>query len=551
MRGTYQPTRSRSSLLAATLFFTCFFQTPILVAQGSKVTPSSTTQQLHQALTLAEHGDKPGAMRLTLQILEHNPEFVPALKLKGMLLEESGQAAQAGAAYEEALHLAPNDPDLLLKTGIYKLASGDHKQSIKLLQHCTRINPNDGDAQFYLAQAYHLSGQDELALAAIKMSLKADPNDPGIWQKYGQLLCSTGDCESGLRWLLKARRSDATLPRIDFDIAATDYKLMDLAAAAQFAAHAVTVQPNDVSAWQLLATANLKLAHWQEAEAAFKQLLIFKSNDVDSLLGLGQCQVELKYYQPAVTTLQTVLQMDPTRLQAHFYLSRAFAAMGKTDDAEHEAALHQLMMEQMTFVRSLANEERESAIKTQARQYLAQHREEEALRLYQGHFKGSSATLADAYVFVGKTYLFMGNTADGLRNLQHALERDPKVRGAHTYEGILALKNNDLNKAEIEFKAELANDPSYQMAIAELGEVRYHQRRWSEAADQIAKSHTMTPELLYLLCDSYFRLGNTRDANLTAELVAAYGRDNAALMGELKSLLKSNGQIELAQRLGS
>jgi tetratricopeptide (TPR) repeat protein len=173
------------------------------------------------------------------------------------------------------------------------------------------------------------------------------------------------------------------------------------------------------------------------------------------------------------------------------------------------------------------------------------------LRLYQDQFKGSSATLADAYVFVGKTYLFMGNIPDGLRNLHHALELDPKVRGAHTYEGMLALKDNDLNKAETEFKAELANDPSYQTAIAELGEVRYHQGRWSEAADQIAKSHTMTPELLYLLCDSYFRLGNTNDANLTAELVAAYGHKNTALMDELKNLLRNNGQTELAQRLGS
>jgi predicted transcriptional regulator len=60
----------------------------------------------------------------------------------------------------------------------------------------------------------------------------------------------------------------------------------------------------------------------------------------------------------------------------------------------------------------------------------------------------------------------------------------------------------------------------------------------------------MTPELLYQLCDSYFHLGKTQDANLTAEMVAAYGRNNSELMKELAALLKSNGQGELAQRLG-
>jgi tetratricopeptide (TPR) repeat protein len=225
--------------------------------------------------------------------------------------------------------------------------------------------------------------------------------------------------------------------------------------------------------------------------------------------------------------------------------------MGKTADAEHEAALHQLMMEQMTFVRSVESEERESPIKAQARELLAEHHEEEALRLYRAHFKGTAATPADAYVFVGKLYLFMGNAEDGLRCLHHALEIQPTVRGAHTNEGILALKLGDLSRAEKEFKAELANDPNYQMAIAEMGEVRYRQRLWSDAAEQLAKSRTMTPELLYMLCDSYFHLGKVSDANLTAETIAAYGRNNPAVMKELNELLLGNGQTELAQRLSA
>jgi tetratricopeptide (TPR) repeat protein len=511
---------------------------------------SPLMRQFHQALSLAEHGDRQGAMNVVLHLLEHRPDFAPAIKLKGMLLEQSGRTSDAAAAYEEALKLAPNDGDLLLKTGIYKLSAGQTQGAIKRLEHCVRVLPSDGDAHFYLAQAYHLNGQDDLALRAIKQSLKAEPDNASVWQKYGELLCATGDCEAGLRWQLKAQRSDAKLPRIDYDIAATDYKLMDLAGAGRYAVRAVQSQPNDVNALQLLATVDVKLAKWQEAKEAFERILKFKSDDVESLLGLGQCEVELKNYPAAVGTLQSVLRLDPKRLLAHFYLSRAFAGMGRTADAQHEAALHQLMMQQATFIRSVESDERERPIKSQARQLLEQHREDDALRLYREHFKGTPATRADAYVFVGKLYLFMGNSEDGMRDLHRALEIQPTVRGAHTYEGILALKNGDLNKAETEFNAELANDPNYQTAIAEIGEIRYNQGRWSEAAEQLAKSHTMTPELLYMLCDSYFHMGNAKDANLTAELVAAYGRNNSELMKELQTLLMSNGQTELAQRLG-
>ncbi len=84
-----------------------------------------------------------------------------------------------------------------------------------------------------------------------------------------------------------------------------------------------------------------------------------------------------------------------------------------------------------------------------------------------------------------------------------------------------------------------------------MGEVRYRQQLWSDAAEQLAKSRTMTPELLYMLCDSYFHLGKASDADLTAETMAAYGRNNPQIMKELNELLVRNGQTELAQRLSA
>ncbi len=525
--------------------------TTVWAQNASRPTESLQMRRLHRALSLADRGDKPGAMNLVLSLLKQHPDFAPALKLKGVLLEEAGRPAEAAAAYEEGLKFAPNDGDLLLKTGVYKLTAGQKEEGLKRLEHCVRVLPADGDAHYYLAQAYHLNGQDSLALRAIQQSLKAEPDNASVWQKYGELLSGTGDSAAGLKWLLKAQRSDATLPRIDYDVAATDYKLMDLAGAAQYAARAVESQPNDVTAWQLLAIADVKLAKWQEAKRAFERILTFKTDDVDSRLGLGQCELELKNYVAAVDQLQSVLRLDPARLLAHFYLSRAFAAMGRAEDAEHEAALHQLMMEQMTFVRSVESDERENPIQSQARQLLADHREAEALQLYRQHFKGTAATPGDAHVFVGKLYLFMGQTKDGVRSLHRALEIQPTVRGAHTYQGILALKQGDLIGAENEFQAELKNDPNYQLAIAEMGEVRYHQGRYSEAAEQLAKSRTMTPELLYMLCDSYFRTGKLSDAGLTAETIAAYGRNNPQVMKDLIELLDSNGQMQLAQRLSA
>jgi tetratricopeptide (TPR) repeat protein len=525
---------------------------PSLHAQNSNHPAEATEmRQLHQALELEQHGNPQDAMNIVDQILATNPHNVPALKLKGMLLSEAGEESAAGPVFAEALRLAHNDPDLLLETGIYKLTTGDQGEAIRLLEHCVRLLPQDGDAQFYLAQAFHLNGQDKEAIRAIRESVRLEPKNAGVLQKYGELLCSTGDCEGAIDWLKKARMLDASLPGINYDLGEASYKLMDLAGAAQELERAVDENPRDINSLALLADTEVRLSNWQNAEDEYKQYLNFRPSDPDALLGLGHCELELKEYGASIDTLQAALKINPEKFLAHFYLSRDYAAIGKAEEAGHEAALHHLMMQQATFVRSTVSDEREVAILPAAQKLLANHHEQDALGLYQDHFKGTSMTIADSYVFVGKVELYMGDTEGGLRNLSHALEIDPRVHGAHTYEGILDLKLGDLNKAENQFKAELANDSNYQSAIAEMGEVRYHQANWQEAASYLNKSKTVSPELIYMLCDSYFHLNRATDADLEAETAAVYGRSDPQFMQGLVELLRRNQQTELADEVAS
>ena len=143
----------------------------------------------------------------------------------------------------------------------------------------------------------------------------------------------------------------------------------------------------------------------------------------------------------------------------------------------------------------------------------------------------------------------MDRPNDAERCLRKALQMEPTVRGAHTSLGILALQQDNLDKAENEFKAELALHPNDQSALAELGEIRYHQARWADAANLLSKSKTTVPSLLFILCDSYFHLGNVKDANLTAELLVTYSKDQPEAVQGVIDLLIRNQQQDLAKKL--
>ncbi len=519
-------------------------------AQRTAPTDNQTlTSQLHQAIAIAEHGDEGRALALTQEILERHQSFEPALKFQGALLEDMGHGAEAAASYQAALKLAPTDPELLLKVGIYQLQTGHDAAAIGLFVRGLKYAPRDRDTLYYLAQAYHLNGDNELALKSIQECLKVDPNNASVWQKYGELLCSSGDNQAALHWLLKAQQSDPSLDRIDFDLGVASYRSMDMDHALAYSTQAAERRPNDLTAQALLAAVDVKLGKWQDAEPIFRAILEVKSGDAPSLLGLGECELELKNYQQAVDLLEQLLQQDPTQILAHFYLSRAYMGLGRTADAQYEAELHRTMLEEVSSSAVAADTDQEKIIWNQARQLLAEDKEPQALQLFRDKSKGPFATPAGSYVLVGTLYIFMDRPKDAERCLDKALAVAPKVSGAHTSLGMLALQRDDLDKAESEFKAELSLHPNDLSALAEMGEVRYRQRRWSDAADLLSKSKTMAPSLLYMLCDSYFHLSKVKEADLTAELAIAYSKNQPEVVQGVLDLLNRNQQQDLADRL--
>ena len=519
--------------------------------QPASPVPSPLMRQLHQAIAASEHGDQGQALSIAEKLVAEHPDFEPALKLQGMLLDQAGRTSDAASSFQKALKLAPNDPEILFSLGVDLLVSGHSKEAIPLFLHDLKLKPRDSDGFYYLAQAYHLDGNNDKAISAIRQCLSLDSNNPAVWQKNGELLSSSGDNDKAIEWLEKASHANPALDRIDYDLGVANYNGMNFQNAADFSHKAVRANPNDLTARRLLASSELKLSLWADAQVEFERLLIANNDDTSALLGLGRCQLELKNYASSEGTLQHLLQIDPTLVLAHFYLSRALTGLGKTEEAKRESDLHNKLMEQSSFAPADHSPESETQKATwaQARQLLSEKHEDEAIRLFQQSSQDAAATLSAAQVMTGALYVSMGYQEDATRVLKHALNSDPRVRGAHTWLGIQAMQQGDLEKAENEFDAELVNDPNYSTATAELGELRYRQKRFADAAEFLSKSKTAIPSLLYLLCDAYFHLGNIADANLTAETLAIYARNDPNMMAALAQLLNRNHQSVLAQRL--
>jgi tetratricopeptide (TPR) repeat protein len=533
-------TRKRIALLPALTCLACAL-VPVRAQQSPLPAPAPLASQLNHALTMAENGQEENALAIVNDLVAEKPHFAPALKLQGALLEKTGHPAEAEHSYRKALDESPRDPALLFKLGTLDLALGDNERAAAHLLRESHLSPGDADALFYLAQAYRLTGQNDLALDAIKKCVAIEPKDPQLLQLYGELLVRTGDNQQGLKQLLKARSLNPNLEKLDFDIALASFDQMNFSDAVSYSVRASERDPHDVETMKLLASAEEKLSQWENAKLAFQRVLSLQRDDVVSLLGEAHCELELKQYREAIDTLHAVLHLNANQGLAHYYLARAFSGVGQTEQSQAEAELYR-SMQQMSFIPAGPEAETGADAWNRAHELLVQHREGEALKQFVKDSDGKVESRGDAYVLVGSLYLSMGDSTNGLRMLHRALQIEPMVRGAHTYIGSLDLQQDRLNEAEREFSAELKNDPNYLPAIASLGQVRYTQGQWGEAAELLTKSKTRTPGLLYMLCDSYFHLGKTHEAKLTAQMLAASAQKDSSMMQQLNALMARNGE---------
>jgi tetratricopeptide (TPR) repeat protein len=526
---------------------------PVVLAQS--VSPRAAVdayaaKQMHDAIAAAQAGDEARAIGIVRALVEQRPRFGPGLKLEGMLLEDQGQAGEAAEAYEAALKLSPNDSELLLKAGSMELVAGKVPRAAELLKRRLRLVPGDEDASYYLAQALHLEGDNDGAVAVLKAALKKGAGHPPVWQKLGELLCSAGQYDEALGWLEKAQKADGSLARLPFDLAVAQFGLQNLKEAEAAASEEAQVQPGDLEDLMLLATVRIKLGEYAAAAEVLQGVVSARPNDAAALVALGHCQVELKEFPAAVDTLGRALQVDPTQTLSHFFLSRAYAGIGNADESQREIAVYRELQQHLAFAPGAAEAKRNDLLLAQARGLIEQGDEAGALKLFEEDRRSAVTTAGSAWVLLGSVYLSMGRVEDAQRCFVKALGVDAKTPDANAYLGNVALEQGDLSRAEGYFNAERERDANHVFATAGLGAVRYRQGRWQEAADLIARSKTTDATLLYLECDALFRVGSRDKAVLVAEAVAAYGKGNEAVGRALDGLLRRNGEVELAERLG-
>ncbi len=472
----------------------------------------------------------------TLALAETRPD-VSSIVSRAQHLVETGQLAQAQQLLDGALRNLPGNPDLEFGLGMVYLRERNWEKAIEHYQTSLKASPKRAKTLFYLSEAYFENSDFHKACDTLAETVNIDPKDALVRQKYGEYLASRlASRNQGLQQLQKAHQLNPELPRIDFDIGKAQFDLTDYPSASESFQRELVKKPGDGEASFFLAEANSKLGNWQKARQAYESSLAHGYNVAPAYYGLGKTLVQLEDFNGSLAPLQHSLALQPSLIEAHFQLSKAYQRLGMLDDARHETKLFAAMNGRVNTAQESRAPELDDAWKY-LKPLLAEQKEPQALTYLTKLSDADPVNFGNPAYLLGEMYFTLGRVEDARRMLLTASNQSPNDAHVAAYLGIVQLASGESDAAERSLTTALSLDQDEPLALIGLGGIRYRQERWADAITYLERSRTADPNALLLLCAAYLRTGKTDEALLTAEVIRAFASDSPSLLESLDELL--------------
>ncbi len=324
------------------------------------------------------------ALTSFLKAVEVDPNFAPAWSELGELYYATKKGPDAVKVQEKYISLIENKDDIVAKTRLafYQFMAKEYQKSVITFDDAEKLGPLNETAERYRALALNEANDSIRALKAFEdyfTKVKPESIAASDYATYGKL---------------QQRFKQDSLAIIAYD-------------------KSLQIDPKQITILQAKADALFKSKKYAEAVSAYKALMAARPKPLSSdYFILGRSYYNAANYQPADTTFQKLIELQPKMTVGYLWSARANSAL----DPETEKGLAKPFYEK----------------------YL-----EMALPVTDKNKKD----VAEAYSYLGYFYYLTKDYTKSLTNWDEVLKIDPKnERAFEAKKAIQAIKNPPAKK---------------------------------------------------------------------------------------------------------
>ena len=308
---------SRSLTIALVLTLCC--QLGIAQDGGAK-------SPFEQGNTAMRRGDAAEAVRDFQQFLRLQPGSAEGHFNLGLALQSAGQLEESLTELRKASSLQPGLHGVRMFTGIvnYKLnhLSAAHDELVRE----TRLEPRNAAGWMWLGVVELAQNHAEAAATALDKAAALDPGNLDILYHRGRahLLISKESYSAMFKHSPESWRVHEVLGQADAEAYREDDAISEFRLA-------IRAAPREPGLNEELGDACWTMGKLQEADDAYAEEIKIDAANAVALYKLGSLRVTRDDAAGGVPLLERALALDPAIGDAHYYLGKADAALGKDD----------------------------------------------------------------------------------------------------------------------------------------------------------------------------------------------------------------------------
>ena len=163
-----------------------------------------TQQQVQQLMMLHQQGQHDKVIQQASSLIQDYPKEFILFNLLGVSLEKQGKLQEATVAYEKALKLNPNIPELQFNLGAMLYAQNRYADAIQHYQKSIQLNAKFVEAYFNLGITYQTQGNFEKAIDAYQQAITIQPGFYEAITNVGTIKQLQGELSEAIELFQKA-----------------------------------------------------------------------------------------------------------------------------------------------------------------------------------------------------------------------------------------------------------------------------------------------------------------------------------------------------------
>ena len=270
-----------------------------------EVQPSHSEAHYNMALALVSLNQPTGAVPHLKDALDRRPEFYEARMMLGNLLVQSGDSEEAIPHLRVAASIRQDNVKLAALLGLQYMRGRYYKEAVETLRRAVSLDPGNSDLRFLLIDAHHRNHDFEQALREAEVALERFPEMANSHYQVAWQLENMGRFEESRDHLEQA----------------------------------VSIDAGFADAHRMLGEVVLRLGDAEASIGHFRRALEQEPDSPQAHAGLGKALIQLRKYEETIPAMEAAIKRAPRQASLHLYLSQAYRAMGRGDEAKREAAV--------------------------------------------------------------------------------------------------------------------------------------------------------------------------------------------------------------------